>query len=461
MTLKEFFKKFQTPILQGNQKKGGFNFLKNYSLIVYTGILLFSIIIYSTTYKSVNNQKNENAKNLEDFFNSNEFSKIKGSFFETFKSPYVEFSYNIENNDSIGKILKKGDIVVYESTVYPGVTEHECAPVLESESKLKCGKDFFLGYSPERINPGDKEHTFETIIKVVSAQDDETLDEIANVYSSVVSAKIFKATSIKVAEAAKVIENTQRDLNIALINELAILFKHMNIDTHDVLKTASTKWNFLPFNPGLVGGHCIGVDPFYLTNKALEIGYHPEIILAGRRINDGMGKYIANCTIEQMTKAKINPVNSRVAIFGMTFKENCPDLRNTKVIEIINFLSDYGCKVLVNDLMADKTEAKNIYNRARKKILKDINIKKESLEKEIDEENKNKDEDKDHREQQPGQRRGVAHLPGDGEGVDEDGVGDNFGAALGPALRHDVDRGEHLEGIDHRHHRDEDQCVAQ
>jgi len=276
------------------------------------------------------------------------------------KKPDLEFL--LLASKTIGKILKKGDIVVYESTVYPGVTEHECAPVLESESKLKCGKDFFLGYSPERINPGDKEHTFETIIKVVSAQDDETLDEIANVYSSVVSAKIFKATSIKVAEAAKVIENTQRDLNIALINELAILFKHMNIDTHDVLKTASTKWNFLPFEPGLVGGHCIGIDPYYLTHKSSLLGYNPEVILAGRSINDSMGEYISNTIIDEL-KRKDKDLNAvMVTILGITFKENIPDIRNSKVIDIYMALINQSVKVQIYDPYFENSELKNEHN---------------------------------------------------------------------------------------------------
>ena len=279
---------------------------------------------------------------------------------DKFNNP--DFSALIDASKVVGSLLKKNDTVIYESTVFPGATEEICVPLLAKESNMQYNRDFFCGYSPERINPGDTEHTLTKIIKVTSGSNDKTSYFVDELYRSIIPAGTYKVSSMAIAEAAKVIENIQRDVNIALVNELSMLFNKLDLNTSEILEAAKTKWNFLPFNPGLVGGHCIGVDPFYLTNKALEIGYHPEIILAGRRINDGMGKYIANCTIEQMTKAKINPVNSRVAIFGMTFKENCPDLRNTKVIEIMNSLSDYGCKVLVNDLMADKTEAKNIYN---------------------------------------------------------------------------------------------------
>ncbi|HEX4911309.1 MAG TPA: nucleotide sugar dehydrogenase, partial [Permianibacter sp.] len=243
---------------------------------------------------------------------------------------------------SVGKALKKGDIVVYESTVYPGATEEDCVPVLERESGLKCGVDFTVGYSPERINPGDKEHTFTKIKKVVSGQDAKTLDIVADVYSSVVTAGVYRAASIKVAEAAKVIENTQRDLNIALMNELAVIFHRMGIDTVDVLQAAGTKWNFLPFRPGLVGGHCIGVDPFYLTHKAEKLGYHPQVILAGRQINDDMGRFVAQETVKEMLKAGRPIHGARVAVLGLTFKEDCPDLRNSKVINIINELRSYG-----------------------------------------------------------------------------------------------------------------------
>ena len=260
---------------------------------------------------------------------------------------------------SVGKILKKGDIVVYESTVYPGATEDECASILEKESGLKSGKDFFLGYSPERINPGDKKHTFKTIKKVVSAQDENTLQIVADVYSLVVEAGVFKASSIKVAEAAKVIENTQRDLNIALMNELAILFKRMDIDTHDVLEAAGTKWNFLPFEPGLVGGHCIGVDPYYLTYKSVSLGYSPQVILSGREINDGMGKYIAKTLIDNLKKENKDLGEVVITILGITFKENVHDIRNTRVIDIITELGNFPVKIQVYDPCADSVDVNN------------------------------------------------------------------------------------------------------
>jgi UDP-N-acetyl-D-galactosamine dehydrogenase len=264
-------------------------------------------------------------------------------------------------SETIGAALKKGDIVVYESTVYPGVTEDECVPVLEKASGLVCGRDFTVGYSPERINPGDKEHTFTKIKKVVSGQDTETLEIVASVYESVVTAGVHRASSIKVAEAAKVIENTQRDLNIALMNELALIFDRMGIDTNDVLEAAGTKWNFLKFKPGLVGGHCIGVDPYYLTHKAEKIGYIPQVILAGRRINDGMGRFVAQRAIREMIHAGHNILGNTVTVLGLTFKENCPDLRNSKVIDIINEFRDYGITVQVCDPLADPDEAIHEY----------------------------------------------------------------------------------------------------
>lgn len=264
-------------------------------------------------------------------------------------------------SETVGKALKKGDIVVYESTVYPGVTEDECVPVLERVSGLKCGLDFTVGYSPERINPGDKEHTFTKIKKVVSGQDSETLEIVAGVYESVVTAGVHRAASIKVAEAAKVIENTQRDLNIALMNELALIFDRMGIDTNAVLEAAGTKWNFLKFRPGLVGGHCIGVDPYYLTHKAEKIGYIPQVILAGRRINDGMGTFIAQRAIREMIHSGHSILGNRVTVLGLTFKEDCPDLRNSKVIDIIRELQDYGVVVQVCDPLADPGEAVHEY----------------------------------------------------------------------------------------------------
>jgi UDP-N-acetyl-D-galactosamine dehydrogenase len=268
----------------------------------------------------------------------------------------------LKASETVGKALKAGDIVVYESTVYPGVTEDECVPILERISGLTCGADFKVGYSPERINPGDKEHTFTKITKVVSGQDAETLEIVAQVYESVVTAGVHRAASIKVAEAAKVIENTQRDLNIALMNELALIFDRMGIDTNDVLEAAGTKWNFLKFRPGLVGGHCIGVDPYYLTHKAEKVGYIPQVILAGRRINDGMGKFIAQRTVKEMIHAGHGILHSTVTVLGLTFKEDCPDLRNSKVIDIINELRDYGVQVQVHDSLADPAEAQHEYS---------------------------------------------------------------------------------------------------
>jgi UDP-N-acetyl-D-galactosamine dehydrogenase len=272
-----------------------------------------------------------------------------------------DLSLLLRASETVGKALKKGDIVVYESTVYPGVTEEECVPVLERFSGLSCGKDFTVGYSPERINPGDKEHTFTKIRKVVSGQDRETLEIVAAVYESVVEAGVHRAASIKVAEAAKVIENTQRDLNIALMNELSLIFDKLGIDTNDVLAAAGTKWNFLRFTPGLVGGHCIGVDPYYLTHKAEKIGYIPQVILAGRRINDGMGKFIAQRAIKEMIHAGHNIFGATVTVLGLTFKENCPDLRNSKVIDIIRELQDYGVNVQVADPLANPGEALHEY----------------------------------------------------------------------------------------------------
>jgi len=262
---------------------------------------------------------------------------------------------------TVGKNLKKGAIVIFESTVYPGVTEDVCVPILEAESGLKCGEGFKVGYSPERVNPGDKKHRLETIVKVVSGQDDETLQQVAELYERVIEAGVHRAATIKTAEAAKVIENTQRDLNIALMNELAIIFDKMGIDTLAVLEAAGSKWNFLPFRPGLVGGHCIGVDPYYLTYKADLLGYHPDVILAGRRINDGMGKFIAEQTVKQMIVANRHVNGARVLVLGLTFKENCADLRNSRVIDIIKELEDYGIEVVVHDPVADVGDAKKEY----------------------------------------------------------------------------------------------------
>lgn len=264
-------------------------------------------------------------------------------------------------SETVGKALKKGDIVVYESTVYPGVTEEICVPILERESGLRCGEDFTVGFSPERINPGDKERSFTTIHKIVSGQDQATLDIVAAVYASVVTAGVHKASSIKVAEAAKVIENSQRDLNIAFMNELAVIFDRMGIDTEEVLQAAGTKWNFLPFRPGLVGGHCIGVDPYYLTYRAEQMGYIPQVILAGRRINDNMGRYVARKGIKLLLKNGLDISKLQAVILGFTFKEDCPDVRNTKVVDIIKELEDYNAKVYCCDLVADAPDAEHEY----------------------------------------------------------------------------------------------------
>jgi len=262
----------------------------------------------------------------------------------------------------VGQQLTRGACVVYESTVYPGVTEEVCLPILEAASGLRLGRDFFLGYSPERINPGDKVHTLENIVKIVSGSDNATVDLLAGIYGTVVKAGIYRASAIKVAEAAKVIENTQRDINIALMNELSIIFQRLGIDSLEVLAAAETKWNFLPFRPGLVGGHCIGVDPYYLTYKAESLGYHPEVILAGRRINDGMGKYIAERTVKMLIAADKPVRKARVAVLGLTFKENIPDIRNTKVVDIISELAGYGIEVLVHDPLADTEEVRAHYD---------------------------------------------------------------------------------------------------
>lgn len=272
-------------------------------------------------------------------------------------------------SETVGKVLKKGDIVIYESTVYPGVTEEECIPVLEKISGLKFNEDFYAGYSPERINPGDKEHTVEKILKVTSGSTLEIGKIVDDLYKSVITAGTHLAPTIKVAEAAKVIENSQRDINIAFVNELAKIFNLMNINTHDVLKAAGTKWNFLPFKPGLVGGHCIGVDPYYLAQKAQEFGYHPEIILAGRRMNDSMGQYVASETIKLMLHNDLKVKNSKILVLGFTFKENCPDVRNTKVIDVVRNLEEFGTNVVVFDPWANPDEVQHEYGIRTEKTL--------------------------------------------------------------------------------------------
>ena len=267
----------------------------------------------------------------------------------------------LKASETVGKLLGEGDIVIYESTVYPGATEEVCVPILERQSGLKFNLGFYCGYSPERINPGDKAHRVTDIQKVTSGSTEKTTEIVDALYKSIITAGTHKASSIKVAEAAKVIENTQRDVNIALINELALIFNKLNIDTEEVLKAAGTKWNFLPFRPGLVGGHCIGVDPYYLTHKAIEVGYRPEMILAGRRLNDSMGNYVAGKVSELMTKQRINVIDANVLIMGLTFKENCPDLRNTRVVDLVEAFQGFNCNVDVYDPWIDKSEAEHEY----------------------------------------------------------------------------------------------------
>jgi UDP-N-acetyl-D-glucosamine/UDP-N-acetyl-D-galactosamine dehydrogenase len=297
--------------------------------------------------------------NLDDLRSCNMFIVTVPTPVDDHKRP--DLTPLVKASTTIGKVLKKNDVVVYESTVYPGATEEVCVPVLEQVSGLKFNVDFFCGYSPERINPGDKAHRFETIKKVTAGSTPEIATYVDEVYASVVTAGTHKASSIKVAEAAKVIENTQRDLNIALINELAMIFGKMNIDTLDVLEAAGTKWNFLPFRPGLVGGHCIGVDPYYLTHKAQEIGYHPDVILAGRRVNDGMGAYVVMETVKLMNKAGVVAHGAKVLVLGLTFKENCPDVRNTRVVDIVKEFTSFGAHVDVHDPWADAAETQHEY----------------------------------------------------------------------------------------------------
>jgi len=272
-----------------------------------------------------------------------------------------DFSPLVSSSTTVGRHMKRGAVVIYESTVYPGATEDICIPILEKESGLKWKQDFHVGYSPERVNPGDKERTITKIVKVVSGDDEETLDKVASLYAAVIVAGVHKASSIKVAEASKVIENTQRDLNIALMNELAIIFEKIGIDTLEVLKAAGTKWNFLPFRPGLVGGHCIGVDPYYLTHKAEMLGYHPQVILAGRRINDGIASYVVKQTVKQLIHSGSKVKGAKVVVLGLTFKENCADLRNSKVANVVNELKSFGCDVVVHDPVASGVEAQHEY----------------------------------------------------------------------------------------------------
>ncbi len=299
-------------------------------------------------------------KELKDIVDCNIYIVTTPTPIDKYKKP--DLTPLLEASKTIGKVLKKDDIVIYESTVYPGATEEECVPVLEAFSNLKFNKDFFCGYSPERINPGDKRHTVTKILKVTSGSTLEIAKKIDALYASIITAGTYLAPTIKVAEAAKVIENTQRDVNIALINELSLIFNKLDIDTESVLEAAGTKWNFLPFRPGLVGGHCIGVDPYYLTHKAIEVGYNPEMILAGRRLNDGMGYYVTDKVSKLMTKKHINIVGSNILIMGLAFKENCPDLRNTRIVDLVEGFEGFNCNVDVYDPWVDKQESAHEYN---------------------------------------------------------------------------------------------------
>ena len=328
----------------------------------------------------VNSEELSEAKKLS-FTTELEELKKANVFIVTVPTPVDDFKVPdltpvLKASETVGKVLKKGDVVVYESTVYPGCTEEDCVPVLEKFSGLKFNKDFYCGYSPERINPGDKEHRVSTIKKIVSGSTPEIALALNKLYQSIIVVGTHLAPSIKVAEAAKVIENAQRDINIAFVNELSKLFGLMDIDTLDVLEAAGTKWNFLPFRPGLVGGHCIGVDPYYLTHKAVKLGYNPEIILAGRRINDQMGAFVANQLVKLMIKKEHKIHNSRVLVLGITFKENCPDIRNSKVIDIINELKSFGCVIDVFDPWADKEEVKHEYGIDILSSINDIREKK-------------------------------------------------------------------------------------
>ncbi len=312
---------------------------------------------------------NNDADNLSGFFPSNKLESIKDSnvYIITVPTPTDKNKRPVLTplkiaSESVARFLKKGDLVIYESTVYPGVTEEICIPILEKESSLSLNSDFGVGYSPERINPGDKERTVTKILKITSGSSDKIANEIDELYKRIIKAGTFLAKSIKVAEAAKVIENSQRDINIAFVNELAKIFNLLNIDTNAVLEAAETKWNFLPFKPGLVGGHCIGVDPYYLAQKAQEVGYHPEIILSGRRLNDSMGIYVANEILKLLVKKDIQIKDSSILILGITFKENCPDIRNTKVIDIVNHLKSFNINISIYDPLADPKEVKDVYN---------------------------------------------------------------------------------------------------
>ena len=350
----------------------GFDINKDRILELMSGIDS-TLEVDNKTLQSVLINENSNSNGL---FCTNESDEIKDCNYYIITVPTPVDKNNrpiltplIKASETVGAVLKQGDIVIYESTVYPGATEEDCVPVLEKISGLKFNEDFYSGYSPERINPGDKEHTVEKILKVTSGSTPEVGEKVNDLYKSVITAGTHLAPTIKVAEASKVIENSQRDINIAFVNELAKIFNLLDINTHDVLAAAGTKWNFLPFKPGLVGGHCIGVDPYYLAQKAQENGYHPEIILAGRRLNDGMGDYVASEIVKCMIKKNIAIRDSKVLILGITFKENCPDVRNTKVVDLVSALNDYGIDITIHDPWADEEEVMNDYGLKSSKIL--------------------------------------------------------------------------------------------
>ena len=313
-----------------------------------------------TNDQLINSKNLQFSTNIVDLENCNIFIVTVPTPIDSHKNPNL--NPLIEASKTVGSILKKDDIVIYESTVYPGATEEVCVPILEQESGLEFNEDFYCGYSPERINPGDKEHSITTIMKITSGSTPEIANKVDELYKSIIKAGTHKAHSIKVAEAAKVIENTQRDINIALINELALIFNKLDIDTESVLEAAGTKWNFLPFRPGMVGGHCIGIDPYYLTHKAIEVGYHPEIILAGRKLNDSMSFYVVDQISKLLIKKELSIVNANVLIMGLAFKENCPDIRNSKVVDLVNEFSNYNCKVDVYDPWIDKNQAEQDYS---------------------------------------------------------------------------------------------------
>ncbi len=362
----EFSKKYKTIGFDVNSKRiAELNSGNDHTLEIDKEVLKEVLALFNNTKGLACTDK------LEDIKDCNTFIVTVPTPIDKFNHPDLTPLYKA--SETVAKVLKKGDIVIYESTVYPGTTEEECVPVLEKISGLKYNTDFYCGYSPERINPGDKEHTVSKILKITSGSTPEAAERVNYLYSSIITAGTYKAGSIKVAEAAKVIENTQRDINIAFVNELAKIFNRLGIDTDEVLQAAGTKWNFLKFKPGLVGGHCIGVDPYYLAQKAQEVGYHPEIILAGRRINDSIGEYVAHEIVKLMIKKDIPVKNANILVLGITFKENCPDVRNTKVVDILNTLNTYNTNITIYDPWAEPAEVKHEYGWHLAKELNNTN----------------------------------------------------------------------------------------